>query len=230
VIDRYDSLNPNLEFRHTLNEGTILRVPQDNINFNQVLGIHFKYEGEVYIIDDGWQENLIMVCYLINGDYDHIQESDKIEGSKARNTIKEHIEVCMNMEDFKAKYTGNNLVYKFALDQFDITVEFKTINNLVNNNKERKLNNLPYYPYIKGMDKYNTYYVCLFAKRNNEWCGAACDINSVEAFMAKLIRRMNELETGNTYHYKPVQITQKVLRPSSPQSVMATTVDDICSM
>jgi hypothetical protein len=214
VVDKYDAYNPSLEFHHQLQNGSELIVPAEKIGYNQFVGIHFKYEDELYVIDDGWQSTLVMACYIINGDYDTIRENDKIAGSIARNEIKEHIVLAMNKRfDFDVIYTGNNLVYKFVLDQFDITIEFKTINNLVSNNKERKLNSLPYYPYLKGMDKFNTYYVTLFAKRNSQWCGAACDTRELETFMQELVKNMNELETGNIYHCKIVPIEQRILNP-----------------
>jgi hypothetical protein len=77
-------------------------------------------------------------------------------------------------------------------------------------NQKRKLNDLPYYPYIKGVDKYNSVYIRAFAQLltddEPEEVSKYTEINNI---IRELIINLNDNGTDN-YHFETVPIKRMI--------------------
>lgn len=179
-IDKYDPFDPNIDFIHTV-DGIQLYVPHSSIQVGKPLGIFFVYNEEVYAINDWYQEELTFSGYIVNKDFDQRMEYNHEKGKRTRQNLTTFM--SKYLERFVAEYNNESLIKmigferlgsnNFAInfsyttgvdDIYDGVIEFKTISNIVNQNKFRKEYGLPYYPYLKNMDKYNCYHFNIFIK------------------------------------------------------------------
>ena len=161
-LEEYDPFSENLEFRFKTEVG-VLFVNADKIKVTS-LGICFEYNGNTYIIDDGHQYSLKFVAYITNKNPENDINIRKDIFSRIKTALKEEFpESNFYISDLTTK--SNNLVCSFRSSSAEGKIVFQTISNLVNTNKARREYSLPYYPYIRGMDKYNSYYMSIWSDK-----------------------------------------------------------------
>ena len=220
-ITKFDPSNENLEFRYVLG-GNIIHVPQQNIKCGKPLGIYFTDpRGDTVAIDDGYQQELVYSGYIINGIFDTMQERDQKRGIKTRRDIHEllikaiHKFINNSNGDITLNDTvekiNNNIICRFKTsDGITGDIEFKTISNIVNQNKFRREYSLQYYPYIKNIDKYNSYYIDIFV--NNK--GTSWNGNTVifDKFLDSIIANLNQCHGNYKFHSRVMSIRQRTIR------------------
>lgn len=217
-VSHYNPHQNNINFRFNIGNGLDLIVSGSNIKTSKA-GIYFEYKGEYVFIDDGAQSELEYVAYIINGAYDEKIETDVSKGiiaksyifdtiTKAMNEKYSHIKVS-NIENINQNLTADLLFTRSGLEAL---VEFKTISNIVNTNKLRKDLGLQFYPYIKGIDKYNAYYMSIFTKPNS---GVDCRTREEELdmFFISFMNYMNELSNPEyNFRGKTMPVRNRILR------------------
>lgn len=217
---KFDPSNLDIEFKYQ-DSGYTIHVSNQNINIGKPLGIYFvDPSGEPIAIDDGYQQELVYCGYLINGLYDQIQEQDQTRGIKTRenictilsDTIQKYIQsgTTIKLEDTIEK-VNNNISCKFSTpDGYTGTIEFKTISNIVNQNKFRREFDLQFYPYLKYMDKYNSYYISIFIDNNGEEYKG--DTIIFDAFVDELLKMLKEDQDEFNFHVKTMPIKQRIIK------------------
>ena len=90
---------------------------------------------------------------------------------------------------------GNNLTYRVILDTQEITINFDTINSIVSQNKDRKINGKSYYPFDKNMDKYNSIYVSVITDNIND-----VSYDFADKVLSNIVSALNKDE--DLYEYK----------------------------
>lgn len=220
VVYRYDP-NKSLEFRMEMDDGSMVRVNSSNIHEKYGGQIVFNMDDNTYVLDDGFQDVLTSAGYIVYANFDTEQETNKDAGFAAREAIYSDILSCLNKirdeeENLDMEFTrhaGKNIEFAFRKGGFDFTVYIDTVNNIVTKNQERKLNGLAFYPFDKSVDKYNAYYVSIFAKRIDEHSNNGEKYNLADAFIADLIQHLNESDNMPLdYHYKSLNIKRRILK------------------
>lgn len=222
-IIKFDPNDKDIEFKYS-KDGYVIHVSRQNIKCGKPLGIYFiDPSGDTIAIDDGFQQELIYSAYLINGVYDQIQEKDHDKGLKARYNI------CYLINDAIQEYINsknelvlsdtfekinNNIICKFSTPE-GVTgaIEFKTISNIVNQNKFRREYGLQYYPYLKYMDKYNSYHLNIFVDNTGkEWRGSTI---TFDKFVDDFLNIINNNQDEYQFHIKVMPIKQRIIRWNS---------------
>jgi hypothetical protein len=180
-LEEYDPFNGNLEFRFRTDLGA-LYVHSDKIRVTS-LGICFEYNGNTYIIDDGHQYKLNFAAYITNKNPENSIEIRKEIFSRIKEALNsEFTESNFYIDDIVTR--SNNVICSFRSSESEGKITFQTISNLVNTNKTRREYDLPYYPYIRGMDKYNSYYMSIWSNK---------PVSGSE-FLNELIEKLNNEE------------------------------------
>lgn len=173
VLNKYDPNNSDLKLILNLQDGSVLKVNASEINQMIDGRIIFDYSGDRYIIDDGFQDNLIRSGYIILNDHDK-KHMDVEDGIKTRMEFFDFIKECVSTKWKNPKYSiydietsknNQNLSMKFSNNGFEYTCSIDTINNIVTKNQKRTKSDLPLYQFIREMDKYGTMYITIFCKR-----------------------------------------------------------------
>lgn len=216
-IAAYDEKNKDMVFVMSMPDYSKLIVLANKISIRYGGQIGFEYDGDLYYIDDGYRDTLIKSGYIVYDDYDEISNhiNDTAKGTKLRAMIKDIINLSLRDkvydDSFEANKTkiscsGNEISYMFETEYFSYTVYLNTVNAIVNKNQQRKINNLPFYPFDKKMDKYGTYYVSVFCKKKTEDKLDAESANSkykiANDFIAKLMDVMNsKVDDSHSFHF-----------------------------
>lgn len=142
-------------------------------------------------------KQMIKAGYVYKNEYTGRYQFNAEIGVKERQSIIGEIEKSLNLIYLEeALHTdilrrGNNLTYEIELLDQTLCVNFDTINSIVTQNKDRKIMSLPFYPYDKTMDKYNSIYVSLVTNHRTD--------DTVDLFEQVLGRVMTDL---NLYEFK----------------------------
>lgn len=199
-----------------LEDGSLLTVDKDRIKFENGQVV-FEFNNDKYIVDDGYQDLLIRAGYIVMDDYDVENIEDKDFGAKLRHIFLTKVKnICNKLTDLfdieevkLTNFKGIKIVY--TQDGFRYTVYFDTINSIVNKNQQRKIDNLPFYPFLKGMDKYGTLYVSVFCKKisDEEDAHTLNKYINGEKFVTEFIRYIN-FEEENNYKFKKIVVKKKI--------------------
>lgn len=217
-LNKYDPDNTDIILRTELEDGSILEVDHSAISINNGSQLYFEYNNDKYIIDDGYQDLLVRAGYIILNDYNtrFIDEKDNglVIRDKLRSFVTEIIEKmwddkeCLNYEVSK---NMQELVITFSRGSYDFTVNIDTVNNIVTKNQIRKENNLPFYPFLKNMDKYGTLYLSIFAKKNDDSDEITEKYESAERFILNLCNLLNTYaEQGDEYKFERIIIKKRL--------------------
>lgn len=195
---------------------SILTVNKDQIRFENGQVV-FEFNNDRYIVDDGYQDLLIRAGYIVMDDYDVENIEDKDFGAKLRQIfLTKTKNICnklygsFDIKEIKVtNFKGIKVV--FNKDGYQYTIYFDTINSIVNKNQQRKIDNLPFYPFLKGMDKYGTLYVSVFCKKisSDEEIYTLDKYNNGEKFITEFIRFIN-FEEENNYKFKKIIVKKKI--------------------
>ena len=89
---------------------------------------------------------------------------------------------------------GNNLTLQLILDDQELLINVDTVNSLVTQNKDRKINNKSYLPFDKNMDKFNSVYVSVATDNITDDSYEIAD-----TVLAKIVSLINEPEDKFIY-------------------------------
>lgn len=215
-LDRYDPNNLDLVLVTKMEDGSILSVKSDEIKSYKGGQIAFEYLGDKYIIDDGYQDLLIRTGYIVQDYYDSEYVMDKDKGIEIRNKLLNSIYLALRsyykedtaLKDIKK--TSNSISFNFNTNSFHYTVYIDTVNTLVNKNQQRKMDELPFYPFIKNMDKYGTMYVSIFCQKTQETDNVTEKYSGAEMFLIDFVSFMNEFDREHKYSFKRVILKKKI--------------------
>lgn len=226
-IKKYDSTNPNLVLVTKMDDGSILNIDYLEIKTDEGNQIYFEYGPDKYIIDDGYQNQLIRAGYLILNNYDEENILDKDKGVNLRKANTKRIREVLQCLATKKNNEGNielkrfdthnpnNIILEFCISGFQYTFCIDTINGIVDKNQQRKLYQLPFYPFMKQMDKYGTFYISIFCKEIDE-DHEALEFQSLdrydigEKFLIEFINEMNKVESNDSYRFTRVIVRKRI--------------------
>ncbi len=175
IVDKFDPLDKDLKFKFKLGNAQTMCVPSNLIKINQGGYIYFDYDGTKYIINDGYQNNLIRAGYIVMNNYDIINIEDRKAGIKLRDDNIDLIYEALRWYFNDMSYQGvpvnvsqdtiDSIRMTFIKDGVRFNILINTINCIVGKNQKRKSISLPYYPFRKDMDKYGCLYISVFAEK-----------------------------------------------------------------
>ena len=181
--------------------------------------------GDRVYLNDGYNDILIRSGYIVLDDYDERQIDNTQFGKFTRKFIMDSIKRAVGeVLDKGAAFSGaldnddrpECVIARFQdgisnIQMYDYTAKFFTIDKIVRLNESRKINNLPYYSFLRNMDRYGCIYFMCFAKLKYEYTEEMASImtknspTSVSSlFVSKLIEEMNYNSGDNTYHFVPL--------------------------
>lgn len=212
ILKKYSPCNPNLEFVMELEDGSLLHVDRYKIDVKYSQP-RFFYDGTVYIIIDGYEDILVKSGYLVYKNFDEVIEMDIDIGIERRKWLIEEVETIFSKlkekYDFNITRKGEFSQYeRFTREGIEFTIGVENIANLVKYNIARKECALPYYPFIKGMDRYSTLYVSVFARRVEEGSDRRY---SISEDLIKDFSRIAE-SVNEDFHYVPVGVNRSVVK------------------
>lgn len=225
-IPVYSEENPNLVFYMKMEDKSSLIVPRDKISLKYGGQISFDYDGDRYFVDDGYRDTLIKAGYLVFKDYDNRENhiTDPEEGLALRNDIRDVIayglakvpEVPFKSLETEENWTNSEISTKFRDEQsnFEYTVIISTVNSIVNKNQQRKLNELPFYPFDKNMDKYGTFYISVFCKKITlDKVDLRTKYDVANEYIKGLLNGINSKKSlnGDQFHFVSLPIKRKLI-------------------
>ena len=217
IVDKYDPNNKDLQLCLTLDD-SILRVESSKIITEYGNQLVVQYNDDKFIIDDGYQNILTKAGYIVYKNYDEENLFDKQLGVKTKEFIIKSVnDSIANISDKYIETIGTissiggdnefELVGDAAPYKFNIV--FDTISDIVKKNQLRKDNSLPFYPFAKGMDKFGTLYVSIFAEMLRKLSEE--EMNIKYQICDSIIKDLlNDL--GPDYHFIPQQVKRRVIK------------------
>lgn len=215
-VNKLDENNKNICLSVKMGNNSVLTIDNSQLKRKHGGDIYFEYKDNMYIVDDGYQNLMIQAGYIVADDFDKRYETDKEKGTVTRQTIIESIRKSCNVyaqeHDNVEIISPNNSTKMFiTTDDFKYTLVFDPASKLVNKNMDRGINNLPYYPFDKNMDKFGTIYVSCFAERLKEDIDNTRKFNEIKNVVFKIINNINNLEDGHVYHYVSMECTKRII-------------------
>lgn len=218
IVKKYDPTNPNLNIVITLEDGSMLLVESYEIKEQYPGSYYFDYNGDRYFIDDDYQDCLIRCGYVVLDDYNNKLELDKDAGIKIRNDLMNKIKNVSSKfktDSYDSVTIDSNLMnevkVQFYKKGYKFTVYFSTINNIVTKNQQRKLNELPFFPFDKGMDKYGTIYVSIFCKKIDDIEFNHDRYHIADDFIMKFIKELSDEYEDHKFQYSHLLIKRKII-------------------
>lgn len=216
IVDKYDPENKNLQLRIDLDDNELI-VDSYKIIIEYGNQLVVQYNDDKFIIDDGYQNILTKAGYIVYKNYDEDNIYDKQIGIKTRDLIFKNVETSiMNIAENYNDIIGNIQSIgddEYIIDgesaSYKITIVFDTIASVVDKNQLRKDNSLPFYPFSKGMDKFGTIYVSIFAEMQRKLSEEEVNIK-YQISDAVIKDLLNDL--GPDYHFIPQQIKRRVIK------------------
>ena len=231
VVSRYEPDNKNLVLVVKMDDGSVLNIEQREIHQEYGGVLYFDYLSDRYMIDDGYQDALVRCGYLVYGNYDErsFPDSAKDEGLEMRTAVMR--EVGKAIYEFATFYpydakiildspTEYIMEIHNPVDKYKLTVRLSTVNSIVAKNQQRKINQLPYYPFNKKMDKYATVYLSIFGQRTAEDTESSEQIaqdmlniyKGAENTITRLVDIINSKVIGsNPFHYVSNVIKKRII-------------------
>ena len=205
VYETFDYRNENISFILSIN-GRKINVPYKDIYREYGGHLFVLVNDDKYIIDDGYEDNLIKAGYLVYKNYDKEKIENKNDGNNTLWNINEDIRKIIPQvftknifNNVKVDTDNKNITISCESRYFYYTVHFDTIDTIVHKNKIRKDNNLSFYPFNKEMDKFGTMYVSIFCKRKD---GVSIQSSNSDKFATadNIIQKLT-FRLGNDYHF-----------------------------
>ena len=205
VLYGYAPSNRNCTLK-LLHDKSIKLFGVDEIKTDRSGDLYVNIKNEKFIIDDGWRSELIRSGYIIYKNYDEEMIEDAEEGIKIKNLNRDNLIEALS----KAHINGQEISpfrWKFSTlkDEFEYIFYIDSLSAIVNKNQTRKLNNLPFYPFIRNMDKYGCVYISVFAKRKHQSDNEP-SMNFIDGIIARIIKLL-----GDDYKFTPNNIGTRIL-------------------
>ena len=218
-IEKYDPDIESLALVTRLEDGSRLNVESSQIHQQYGGSIYFDYLEDRYLIDDNYQDILIRAGYVVLNDYDRKQENNKSIGLEIRNLLMQKIKNAtykIDTSDYDEYVTKlpniNEVKIVFEKEGYKFTIFFNTVNNIVNKNQQRKLNQLPFYPFSKDMDKYGTVYISIFCQKMEVGEFGNVKYEIAEKFISDFIRILSKEDDSNDqFHYVPLMVKKRII-------------------
>ena len=168
----------------------------------------FNYEGEKYLIDDGYRNTLQKVGYIIYKDYDQVRCDDSLGHqilTYITNQVSDGILGLKNKIDIIQK---DNNTFVIISKFYKYTVILSDSFEIVSENKDRKINGIQYYPFDKRMDKYGTLYLRLFSQKLKE-SGELYenDLSYIENLIKDILCILNK--ENNNFKFSSLELPKK---------------------
>lgn len=221
-MNMIDRSNPDQEIKFIGIDNKEITVPSTSIK-EQYAGMLYidDEDGNRYMFDDGYEDMLVSAGYVVLNDYDK-NLADKNEGVEIQNEILKGINSAISELNHNTSYQQNTKYSEWQMSNnfYDFTIRAISVDYIVRMNEKRKINDLPYYPYIKGMDKYGTIYLCCFAKMKPQYTAEMVSILSketkksfVDNIFSDIIKSMNKNGDIDTiYHFEPTFINKIIIK------------------
>ena len=117
ILEKYD---PNIPSDLIIKlDDSMLKVDSSNIKVEYGGQIVVQYNGDKFIIDDGYQNVLVKAGYIVYKDYDVNNMFDHYEGKRLRMNILDDIEYNLS----KIKTMGKEIYFKRSLDEMELIIE-----------------------------------------------------------------------------------------------------------
>lgn len=213
TFDTFQKNNLNLSLSTKLEDGSVLTVSNEKLKYNKGR-ITFDYGQDRFIIDDGYQNILIRAGYIVMDQYDQERILNYHDGNKIREELLERI--CSYLDTIYVYDIDNSLrseIYKYNTNGYEYTICIDTSESLVDKNLKRKENGLPFYPFIKSMDKYGTVYLSIFCKKleSNTKPDTDKKYSIGDVIIDDMIKDMNENDPDHEYHFSRVIVKKKII-------------------
>ena len=178
----------------------------DEIKTDRSGDLYVNINNEKFIIDDGWRSELVRSGYIVYKNYDQEMIVDNNEGLKVKNMNRDNLINAFSQAHINAQEIAP-FRFKFTTlkDEFDYIFYIDSLSAIVNKNQSRKLNNLPFYPFIRNMDKYGCVYISVFAKRRHQSDNNP-SMNFIDGMIARIIKLL-----GDDYKFTPNNIGTRIL-------------------
>lgn len=207
IVTKFKMDNPDIMLVLNLN-GSTLKVDHDNIKqeYGGQLVVH--YDNTRFIIDDGYRNTMVKAGYIVYKNYDQVNEFNEEKGKAIRDSICTKIQDLLNAKGIEYSRAGNNFEYILKVEKFHYTVTISTVSSIVNKNKQRKINSLPFYPFDKSMDKYGTMFLGIFAEKQVPLTSdeASSKFDDADEIIKDLI-----VSLGTDFHYVTQEIKHRLI-------------------
>lgn len=209
-LEKYNPNNPNIRL-HFEDDDYNMELGADDIHIDICGNIYFELNDIKYIIDDGYRFVMVRAGYIVREQYDN--KKRRIEDKEVGKMIKESIIKDLHILDEFGEVTDVNdeTFYQNFLDDFIYKISYTSVDNLVNINKTRKINKQPFYPFDKTMDKYGTYFICIYAERINGYTDEQSKYDKADSYISDIIKHLNKQHDTYKYHYRPVYIKKRII-------------------
>ena len=221
-IQKIDPLKDDWYLCVSMPDGSTLKVDSSEIKENYGGNRTFNYNDEVHIVNDSYQNQLVMAGYIVKNNYDSENISDKEAGESIREILKYDIKeaftktdlgdaICYDLEEINSTPSTIGVFEKYG---FKFIVNINTVSGIVTKNKNRKLNNLSFYPFNKEMDKYGTMYLTIFAQKvsniyDNETVSNKTKYDISDSLVKDLIVNLSK-ESNDKYHFVQMNLKRKL--------------------
>lgn len=214
IIEKYNPELTDIEVHIKLDDDNKLTVDDNNIKVLYGGVVIIQYNEDRFIIDDGYNNQLIKAGYIVYKDYDNKKVYDQDKGCELRNSLFANVSKVMDKITKDISDDSTDVALESSLGNFELkittkytvyTVNISSVTEVVRKNQARKANSLPFYAFDKNIDMYGAVYLSLFKKKIENIPEGEKDSLSPEMII-KLI--MNEL--GIDYHFVP-QLVKKGL-------------------
>lgn len=191
-------------------DGSTLLVDNDHVTIQYGGQIVVQHNEDRYIVDDGYQNELIKAGYVVYDNYDKERIEDRNFGSKINKEIKDKIKsiITSQFDNVRVEQQAfKSMVFTIESEEVKTTIVVDTVQNIIEKNQNRKDNSLVFYPFDKNMDRYGTVYVSIFMQRK------AGKLEKKEVKLAGANKVINELirELGEKYHYVNTPVKKRLL-------------------
>lgn len=100
--------------------------------------------------------HLYRCAYLVREGYDVQKQMNQSIGFDERNRLFD--ELVQAVQKYKPEHRGRNI----TINLNGCVINLDTINTIVTKNQDRKISGLPFYPFERNIDKYNSCYISAF--------------------------------------------------------------------
>ena len=161
----YDPMfNKSFEFE---SNGSKVSVNISDIMIQTGGQITFNYNGQKYIIDDGYRDTLVSAGYLCLDidkdpeDTNSQQDLKKVIFDTIKSTVQSmNFNECICNSSRIMVIENSSIGYKF-------TIVIESINKMIEQNLKRQALNLPMYPTERDISKVSSLYFRVFAKKSH---------------------------------------------------------------
>ena len=216
-----------IEFEYTNNNKEVKKFTTGMENVSkQYNGLYYVFIGtDKYLLDDGYYNSLVKAGYIVLNDYNTLRLNTD-EGEKVVEAFRHDIKIgimmladeCEESEDFTVNNFDDSSI-TVSTEYYKYKIILNPITDIINNNQVRKLNDLPFYPYIKDMDKYGSMYIRTYAQLNPKYtetytkAEGISKFSDIEILLRDLIISMNQANNNpkDNYHYEAVPIKKMII-------------------